>query len=136
MTSSNPNGPYDLAKSPIHLGNTTTAVQHNFGFDGPAFGAYVEKHSSETEPGRLAMIEESPEDWGAWECHTAADEIVIVLEGAGVFIQDINGEEISMAFKAGDTVINPKGIWHTANVTEPMRAIYLTPCFGTEHRPR
>jgi hypothetical protein len=27
-------------------------------------------------------------------------------------------------------------VWHTANVRKPMRALYLTPCPGTQHRPR
>lgn len=135
MTDQN-NGPFNLGKSPIHLGNTGTAVQHGFGFDGPAFEAYVNAHSTEAEPGRLAMIEESPEDWGAWECHNCGDELVIVLAGTGTFIQEIDGKEVSMPFGPGDAVVNPAGVWHTANITTAMRAIYLTPCYGTEHRPR
>jgi len=135
MTNQN-NGPFDLSKSPIHLGNKSTAVQQDFGFDGPSFEAYIKAHSTEAEPGRLAMIEESPEDWGAWECHTCGDELVIVLEGTGTFIQQIDGTEVSTPFGPGDAVVNPAGVWHTANVTTAMRAIYLTPCYGTEHRPR
>jgi hypothetical protein len=33
-------------------------------------------------------------------------------------------------------MINPAGVWHTADVEEPMKAIYITPCPGTQHRPR
>ncbi len=129
-------GPIDLSISPIHLGTTKTVVQTDFGFDGPAFGNYIETHCSDGDEGRLVMIEESPSDWSAWECHNNADEVVVVLEGSGTFIQQLEAGEVQIPFKAGDTFINPKGVWHTANVTTPMRAIYMTPCPGTEHRPR
>jgi len=130
------NGPFDLAVSPIHLNRTSSSVQANFGFDGPAFQSYVERECTDDDAGRLVMIEDSPTDWGSWERHTEADELVIVLSGAGTLLQQTAGSETSIPFKAGDTLINPKGVWHTANVTDPMRAIYLTPCRGTEHKPR
>lgn len=130
------NGPFDLATSPIHIGTRASAVQANFGFDGPAFETYVKSHSTENDPGRLVMIEASPENWSAWECHHEGDELVIVLEGSGVLRQQLDTGEVSIAFKAGDTLINPQDVWHTADVIEPMRAIYLTPCRGTEHKPR
>jgi hypothetical protein len=33
-------------------------------------------------------------------------------------------------------MINPAGVWHTADVEEPVKAIYITPCPGTQHRAR
>jgi len=140
-TNSIETGPFDLSKSPIHLGSRVSADNpavplHGFGFDGPAFEAYMAAHCTSTAPGRLVMIETSPTDWPAWECHSEGDELVIVLAGEAEFIQEIDGGERRFDIKAGDTVINPAGIWHTANVKKPMRAIYITPCPGTEHRPR
>jgi mannose-6-phosphate isomerase-like protein (cupin superfamily) len=134
-------GPFDLSRSPIHLGHPDPERRHaipihNFGFDGPAFERYMAAHCTPSDPGRLVMIESSPVDWGAWECHHNGDELVIVLEGEGEFIQRLDGVERAFAIRAGDTVINPAGVWHTANVTKPMRAIYITPCPGTEHQPR
>jgi mannose-6-phosphate isomerase-like protein (cupin superfamily) len=134
-------GPYDLSKTPIHIASVedvpdTAVAIEGFGFDGESFGQYIQTHCSDEAPGRLVMIEESPADWGAWECHTKGEELVIVLEGEGVFMQQIGGETVKIPFKGGDTFINPRGVWHTANVTQPMRAIYITPCPGTEHRPR
>ena len=102
----------------------------------PAFEAYMAAHCSPEAPGRLVMIETSPTDWPAWECHSEGDELVIVLEGEAEFMQQIDGSELRFAVRAGDTVINPAGVWHTANVTKPLRAIYITPCPGTQHRPR
>ena len=134
-------GPFDLSKSPIHLGSRVGADNpgvplHGFGFNGPAFEAYMAEHCAPGAPGRLIMIETTPKDWPAWECHREGDEIVIVLEGEGDFLQEMDGETRRAAFGPGSTFINPAGVWHTANVRKSMRAIYVTPCPGTEHRPR
>tara|TARA_R110002073_G_scaffold260113_2_gene423081 strand:+ start:608 stop:964 length:357 start_codon:yes stop_codon:yes gene_type:complete len=108
---------------------------HEFGFDGPSFGAYIGTHCAQ-DPARIVMVETSPATWTHWERHTLADEIVIVLEGEADFIQEISGKEIVLPVKAGSTIINSKGVWHTANVSEALKAIYITPCKGTEHRER
>ncbi|MFI5321752.1 MAG: cupin domain-containing protein [Myxococcota bacterium] len=132
-------GPFDLSKSPIHLPSDATAPAvpiHAFGFDGPSFEKYIAKHCTPGAPGRLAMIESSSTNWSAWECHEAGDELVFVLEGEGDFLQEIDGGTRSAPFGPGSTFINPAGVWHTANVRKPMRAIYLTPCPGTKHRGR
>lgn len=135
--SSRDTGPFDLSKSPIHLSeHAPAAPQHGFGFNGPAFEAYMARHCAPGAPGRLVMIETTPKDWPAWERHTEGDEIVIVLEGEGEFLQEIGDETKRAVFGPGSTFINPAGVWHTANVRKPMRAIYLTPCPGTKHRPR
>lgn len=134
-------GPYDLSKTPIHVASEV-GVEHpavplpGFGFDGPSFQAYIAEHCSAAAPGRLIMVESTPTSWGAWECHTEGDEIVIVLEGRAEFIQEVDGEQRRTAVGPGSTMINPVGVWHTADVEEPMKAIYITPCPGTQHRPR
>jgi uncharacterized cupin superfamily protein len=127
----------DLEKCPIHIpdgvGQPTVPIPGS-GYDGPSFEAYVEAHCTNDAPGRLMMIETTPGDWPMWECHTDGDEIVFILEGAGDFIQDIDRTEVRTPIAAGVTLINRKDVWHTADVTSPMRAIYLTPCPGTEHK--
>jgi uncharacterized cupin superfamily protein len=134
-------GPFDLSKSPIHLPSRVApdapaVPQLGFGFDVPAFEAYIAKHCEPGAPGRLAMMETTPRDWPTWECHAQGDELVVVLEGEGELLQEIDGETRRALFGPGSTFINPAGVWHTANVTKPMRALYLTPCPGTQHRPR
>jgi mannose-6-phosphate isomerase-like protein (cupin superfamily) len=134
-------GPFDLSKSPIHLGSRVgvdnpAVPLPGFGFDGPSFEAYIAAHCEDGAPGRLIMVESTPQDWPAWECHTEGDEIVIVLEGRAEFIQEIDAEECRMAVGPGSAIINPMGVWHTADVEEPMKAIYITPCPGTQHRKR
>ncbi len=138
MSTANSNGPFDLSSSPIHLGHPSEPAvpQPGFGFDGPAFQAYVDTYTSDDDPGRLVMVETTPDDWGAWECHTRGDELVIVLSGTAEFIQELDGGQTRIPVTAGSAVLNPKGVWHTADVTEPLTAIYITPCRGTEHRGR
>ncbi len=36
----------------------------------------------------------------------------------------------------GDAVINPRNVWHTADIAEPCRMLFITPGRGTEHKPR
>jgi mannose-6-phosphate isomerase-like protein (cupin superfamily) len=134
-------GPYDLSHTPIHIDSEVGARNPavplpGFGFNGPAFEAYIAQHCSAGAPGRLLMVESTPTNWEAWECHTEGDEIVIVLEGKATFIQEIDGAQRRTAVGPGSTMINPAGVWHTADVEEPMKAIYITPCPGTQHRPR
>jgi quercetin dioxygenase-like cupin family protein len=133
-------GPFDLKSTPIHLGSLAGAEQPavplpGFAFDGPAFESYVANHCT-SGPGRLIMVESTPQSWSAWECHTEGDEIVVVLEGKAEFIQEIDGEERRAVVSPGSAIINPAGVWHTADVTEPLKAIYMTPCRGTKHRKR
>ena len=127
----------DISSTPIHLGDADTAiVLRDFTFDGESFMSYVDEHTSDNAPGRLMMIETSPADWSTWECHPQGAEIVHVLEGSGTFYQQVQEEEVAIPFQPGATLINPPGVWHTADVTEPMRAIYITPCPDTDHKPR
>jgi quercetin dioxygenase-like cupin family protein len=36
----------------------------------------------------------------------------------------------------GDYVINPPGVWHTADVSEEATVLFITAGLGTEHRIR
>ena len=133
-------GPFDLGETPIHIPfgkNRQPFVPLPwFDFSGESFERYVQELGTEEEPGRIIMIETMITNWPSWERHTEGDELVIILEGSGIFIQEIDEELHRHPFKSGDTFLNPAGVWHTADVHETMRAIYITPCFGTEHKTR
>lgn len=126
----------DLTESPIHIGRDATFALPDFKYDGESFGAYVDQHTSQQDPGLLMMIEATPADWPTWERHPAGYEIVHILEGSGTFYQQLDTGEVAIPFGPGSTVINPPGVWHTADVTQSMRAIYITPCPETDHKPR
>ncbi len=127
---------FDLSKTPLHFDGQSVTPVEGFTHDEFGFNAYIAKYCSDGNPGRLFMLEATPNDWPGWECHTQGDEIVIVLEGAGTFIQELDGEEYRIPFGPGSVIVNPSGVWHTADVEESMRAIYVTPCPGTEQRGR
>jgi mannose-6-phosphate isomerase-like protein (cupin superfamily) len=130
--------PLDLSRTPIHLAADVRCVVPlpGFGFDPPAFERYVAEHCPPGAPGRLMMVETTPKDWPSWECHPAGDEIVVVLDGEGDLIQEIDGTTRRIPVRPGSAIVNPAGVWHTANVRRPLKAIYITPCPGTQHRAR
>jgi mannose-6-phosphate isomerase-like protein (cupin superfamily) len=126
-----------LTSTPVHFaGSGRASTIGGFTFDPSGFEAYIAANTSASDPGRLVFIEASSESWGSWECHRAGDELVIVIAGVAIFIQEIEGEHVRTRVTLGQAVLNPAGTWHTADVEEPFTAIYLTPCPGTEHRPR
>ena len=125
---------HTLLEVPIHLAAESRAIAvPDFAGD---FDAYVARHCSPEEPGRLVMSFHTEKDWAMWECHPEGDEIVILTSGKAEFFQDFNTMIKRVVVSAGEAIINPKGVPHTANVIEPFTAIYITPCPGTTHRPR
>lgn len=129
-------GAVRLDRTPIHLGvKAKASVVEGFTFDGAGFEAYMKRYCGD-DPGRIVMIERSPESWKSWECHPAGEEIVIAISGRATLVQEIDGAERRIELGPGDAALNPAGVWHTADVHEPLTAIYITPCPGTDHRPR
>lgn len=104
-----------------------------FGHD---YDRYIAAHCPTDAPGRLVSIAASPSDWEVWEVHPAGDEVVIVLEGHARFTLDHGDRHEVVELKAGDAVINPAGVPHTADALTPFVALYITPAPGTEHRTR
>jgi quercetin dioxygenase-like cupin family protein len=82
------------------------------------------------------MIGTSASSWDFWERHPAGEELVVVIEGSATLVQEIEGEEQRVTLVAGQGAINPTGVWHSADVTEPARILFVTPGLGTEHRSR
>jgi len=62
--------------------------------------------------------------------------LVIVLSGKAELLQEIEGEARRVILGPKEAIINPQGVWHTANVIEPFLALFVTPGPGTNHRPR
>ena len=84
-------------------------------------------------------------NWGAVEEYVSAvvralrergEEVVLLLSGRVDLIQRIDGGERRVALGPGQAVVNPPGVWHTADVHEPGDALFITPGRGTEHEPR
>ena len=60
----------------------------------------------------------------------------MALSGRQTLIQEVAGGQRRIELRAGQAVINPRGVWHTADVHEPGSALFITPGRGTEHRQR
>lgn len=127
----------DLRTHPVHLGLGGSAAEQPE-FAGTAwYEAYAARTAADGAEGRLVALHEFTSDWGSWEMHPAGDELVVCLEGAITLIQELpDGGFHSAMLQAFEYAINPAGTWHTANVAEPCRALFITAGQGTEHRPR
>jgi mannose-6-phosphate isomerase-like protein (cupin superfamily) len=75
--------------------------------------------------------------WATWERHPAGEEIVLLVSGRAVLqLQEGAGPVRSVTLaRAGDFVLVPPGVWHTALIDEPTVMLFVTPGEGTENRP-
>jgi len=64
------------------------------------------------------------------------DEAVICIAGQITLIQELADGTESVTLCAGDYAINPRGVWHTADVAGHATALFITADMGTEHRAR
>jgi uncharacterized cupin superfamily protein len=128
---------FDLSTTHVHLGLGSRAVPiPDFEWT-PAFLArYTAEHAADGDEGRLVMIGTGDSSWTTWERHPAGEEVVVVLAGRLTLVQDLEGVEHRVDLVEGHAAINPRDVWHTADIDEPCRVLFITPGRGTEHRPR
>ena len=88
-----------------------------------------------SDKGRLLSVLSMSADWTNWEMHPAGDEILFMLEGKATFVLDLSDGLTEVAVRAGRLLVIPKGVWHTAKVSEPARLLTITAGSGTQHRP-
>jgi mannose-6-phosphate isomerase-like protein (cupin superfamily) len=58
-----------------------------------------------------------------------------MFEGNATFVLDLFGGYRNVYLSAGRLLVIPKGVWHTAKVSEPARMMAITAGTGTQHRP-
>jgi uncharacterized cupin superfamily protein len=128
---------FDLRSTYIHLGVDASAVPlPDFSWTDDYLAAYDERFSADGEQGRLVMMGELDASWETWERHPAGQEVVVLLSGRAELIQELDGDQRRVDLRPGQAVINPTGVWHTADVHEAGQALFITPGSGTEIRPR
>jgi mannose-6-phosphate isomerase-like protein (cupin superfamily) len=88
-----------------------------------------------SEKGRLLSVLSMGADWSNWEMHPVGDEILFMLEGKATFLLDLSEGLREVALSAGRLLVIPKGVWHTARMSEPVRLLAITAGMGTQHRP-
>lgn len=132
-----PLGPWSLARRPVHLGlDAGLIVQPEFRGDGSWFEAYERRHGAEGPQGRLVSLFTFSESWTSWEMHPTGSELVLVTAGELTLIQEERGSERRLLLQTGEYAINAPGVWHTADASMPVTALFITSGLGTEHRPR
>ncbi len=129
--------PFDLDRTYVHLGLGASAETiADFRWDDEYLEQYTAAHVGDGDEGRIVMIGDTAATWTSWERHPAGDEVVILLSGRVSLVQEIDGQEQRSELHGGQAIVNPAGVWHTCDVHEPGKALYITPGRGTEHRPR
>lgn len=83
----------------------------------------------------LIACHEFSGNWPSWEIHPNGDEIVVLMEGAATFLLETEGGQRAVDLsRAGQYVVVPRGVWHTAHIREHARLLFITPGEGTENR--
>lgn len=127
---------FDLSKFPVHLGLGATVVWQPE-FTGPNwYQAYGSRTAADGAEGRLVAIHSFREPWSSWEMHPKGDELVVCLSGRIVLHQEVDGDVRTVTLEANQAIVNPPGVWHTADVDAEATALFITAGLGTEIRPR
>ena len=127
----------DLAATPIHLGLGSTARPvDGFAWDPAVLDAYGAAVAGDGAEGRMVMVFAADGSWTKWERHPAGAEVVICLSGRMTVIREVDGQPDPVELGPHEAMVNPPGVWHTADVHEPGHFMTITPGLGTEHRPR
>ena len=125
-----------LERFPIHLGLGARAVPQPEFTGLEWYAAYAARHADDGSEGRLVQINTFSKSWTSWERHPAGDEAVICTAGEITLIQELPDGPHRVTLRAGDYAINPRGIWHTADIAGHATALFITAGAGTGHRPR
>jgi mannose-6-phosphate isomerase-like protein (cupin superfamily) len=128
---------FDLATTHIHLGQGARATPlPDFEWSPDYLAAYEQRFAVDGDEGRLVTLLHNDATWTSWERHPAGEEVVVLLSGRVDLLQRIDGVEHRIPLRPGQAIVNPQGVWHTADVHEPGEALFITPGRGTEHEPR
>ncbi len=102
---------------------------------GPSFWQELSERR-DLQQGRMVSLFPYKASWTSWERHPAGDEVVLVISGQVQLVVESDGAESRTELNAGEAVLVPQGLWHTADVVTPALVLHITRGQGTEHRPR
>lgn len=125
---------------PLHFDPSETYVRLTAGgsaeliASGEGFWSLPEPQMDRLSEDWLITEFECASDWSNWEMHPEAEEFVYLLSGAAVLLleQPAGVQEVPLSGRAA--VVVPKGVWHTAKVSQPSRMLFVTKGRGTQHR--
>jgi hypothetical protein len=128
---------FDLAEFPVHLGLGATAERLGRFTGSPDwYEAYGAAHKADGAEGRLVSLHTFTEPWDSWEAHPLGDELVVCVAGAITLHQEVDAAVLTVTLPAGHAVVNPPGVWHTADVDGEATVLFVTAGAGTIVRPR
>lgn len=127
----------DIHSHPIHLGLGARAVSQPE-YTGPEwYEGYAERLAPDGAEGRLVAMHSFTSDWPTWEIHPEGEEVVLCIDGEITVIQEhADGRFHSETLGAGEYLVNPAGVWHTADIPRSATVLFITPGIGTENRAR
>ena len=128
---------FSLAQFPVHLGAVARIDRlPEFTGDMAWYQAYGAQFGQHNDGGRLISMHTFAQSWTSWEMHPHGEELVLCTAGIiTIWQQTVDGNE-AVVLQPGDAVINPAGLWHTADVVALATVVFVTAGAGTEHRPR
>jgi len=129
---------FDLARFPVHLGlGARVVVEPEFDGKPLWYEAYGARRAADGVEGRLVSLHTFHKSWDSWEVHPRGHELVVCVAGRMTLHQEIDGRVRTVTLEAGQAVINPPGVWHTADVDGgPATGLFVTAGTGTQVRPR
>jgi quercetin dioxygenase-like cupin family protein len=128
---------FDLSRFPVHLGLGAKVIrqpQFTGGMDW--YNGYGERNGADGLEGRLVTIHSFAAPWDTWEMHPKGDELVLCLAGRITLHQEIDGKLHTATLEPHQAIVNAPGVWHTADASGPVTALFITAGMGTEIRPR
>jgi hypothetical protein len=125
-----------LATHPIHLGLGAKALSEPRFTGMDWYAAYGERHAADGVEGRLVTMHTFSGPWDVWEMHPKGSEVVVCTAGTITLHQEKDGQAKTVTLREGEYAINEPGVWHTADVSGPATALFITAGEGTQHRAR
>lgn len=128
---------FTLSTHPVHLGLGATVVRLP-AFDGTMawYERYGASVSADGREGRLVTIHTFREPWPTWEVHPHGEELVVCLRGTVTLHQEVGNDVRTVRLTEGQAIVNPAGVWHTADVDGEATALFVTAGLGTQQRGR
>jgi mannose-6-phosphate isomerase-like protein (cupin superfamily) len=132
-----PDARFRLSDHPVHLGlGATAVVQDRFTGDRSWYERYGARNADDGVEGRLVSMHTFRAPWDTWEMHPKGAELVVCVAGRITLHQQLATGVVTVSLEPGDAIINPPGVWHTADVDTPATGLFITAGAGTELRPR
>jgi len=127
---------FDLTQFPVHLGLGARVVPQP-SFSGMEwYEQYGARTATDGVEGRLVSIHTFSKPWDSWEMHPHGEELVVCLAGRITLHQEIEGKVCKVDLGPYEAIVNPAGVWHTADVEAAATALFITAGSGTEIRVR